>query len=82
MLAMLATAAFFGGVHLTVGVWVRYFVFVSPALAISAGLAVAWCLRHGKIGRVAATLALAYTTTAALSFWFAITVAGNRSPYP
>jgi hypothetical protein len=82
ILAMLATAAFFGGVHLTAGVWVRYFVFVSPALAMGAGIATAWCLRRGTLGRVAATAALAYGTTAALSFWFAITVGGTRSPYP
>jgi hypothetical protein len=82
MLAMLATAAFFGGVHVVVGVWVRYFVFVSPALAIGAGVATAWCLRRGIAGKLVASVALIYGTTAALSFWFAITIAGSRSPYP
>lgn len=82
ILAILATATLFGAVHVVAGVWVRYFVFVGPALASAAGVAVAWLLRRGALGRVLAGAALLYCGGAALVFWFAITFGGNRSPYP
>lgn len=82
LLALLLTGTIFAIVHITVGVWVRYFVFVSPALAIGAALGVAWFLQRGRLGKIVAYAALAYFTTAGLYFWLTITVLGNRSPYP
>ncbi len=82
ILAILATGVCFGIVHLTAGIWVRYFIFVSPALAIAAAIAVAWLWGRGRLGRLLGAAALAYCTVASLAFWFSITVLGNRSPYP
>lgn len=82
VIAILATATLFGAVHILAGVWVRYFVFVSPALAIGAGVAAAWLLRHGRWGRGAAYVLLGYCTAASFLFWLTITTGGARSPYP
>jgi hypothetical protein len=82
LIAILVTASIFGAVHVATGVWVRYFVFVSPALAIGAGLALAWATTRGRWGQALAGLALAYGTCASLIFWLSVTIGGQRSPYP
>jgi hypothetical protein len=82
LLAILTTAAVFAAVHVAIGVWVRYFVFVSPALAIGMGLALAWVLRRGTVGRVTAYAVLSYCVAASGFFWITVAVLGRRSPYP
>ena len=79
---MLLTSTIFAIIHIIFGVWVRYFVFLAPALALGAGVSTAWVYRQGRLGRYTAYGALAYGTTAVTLFWFAITVIGQRSPYP
>ncbi len=82
LLAILTTALVFAAVHVALGVWVRYFVFVSPALAIGMGLALAWVLRRGTLGRVTAYAVLSYCVAASGFFWITVAVLGRRSPYP
>ena len=82
LLAILTTASAFAAIHVTIGVWARYFVFVSPALAIGWGVALAWLLRRPRWGPATAGAALAYCAAATGVFWFGVAVLGNRSPYP
>ena len=82
LLAVIATFVVFAAVHVVSGLWVRYFVFLGPALAIGAGVAVAWLLRHGRWGRGVAYAALAYGTVTSLVLWFTISIGGGRSIYP
>lgn len=82
VIATLLTATLFGAVHVVVGVWVRYFVFAAPALAIGVGLVIAWLAARGRWGQGLAFLALAYCTGASLLFWYGVTIGGLRSPYP
>ncbi len=82
LLTILATASAFAAIHVTIGVWARYFVFVSPALAIGMGMALAWLLRRPRWGPAAAGAALAYCAAATGVFWFGVAVLNNRSPYP
>ncbi|HEY8599293.1 MAG TPA: hypothetical protein VIL85_12730 [Thermomicrobiales bacterium] len=82
LLAVIATFVLFAAVHVVSGLWVRYFVFLGPALAIGAGIAVAWLLRYGRWGRGVAYAALAYGTVASLVLWFTISIGGGRSIYP
>lgn len=82
LLAVLLTATFFAVVHLLAGVWVRYFVFLGPALAIGAGVALGWLWRRARWGKLATYATLAYCLAAAGSFWIGVAVIGKRSPYP
>ena len=82
LLATLATFALFAAVHVFSGLWVRYFVFLGPALAIGAGIVVARLLGLGRWGRGLAYLALASGTLVSLLSWFAITIGGGRPIYP
>ena len=80
--AIVLTTIIFGAVHVTVGVWVRYFVFLAPALTIGIGVGLAWLAGRGRWGRGLATIALAYCAASSLIFWFTVTAVGGRSPYP
>ena len=82
MASIVLTTALFAAIHVLVGVWVRYFVFLAPALAIGLGLGIAWLAVRGRWGRVLATIALAYCAVTSIVFWFTVTAAGGRSPYP
>lgn len=82
VLAIIGTTALFATLHVVVGVWVRYFVFASPALAIGLGVALAWALGRGKWWRVGGYAVLAGCAIFSLSTWFAIVVIGVRSVYP
>jgi hypothetical protein len=82
MAAIVLTSVLFGAVHVTVGVWVRYFVFLIPALAIGLGVGLAWLAARGRWGRGLAALALASCAASSLIFWFTVTAGGGRSPYP
>lgn len=80
--ALVVTAAAFGVIHVATGLWVRYFVFLTPALAIGLGLGLAWLTMRGRWARGLVWLALAYCTASSLIFWFSVTAGGQRSPYP
>jgi hypothetical protein len=80
--AIVITASIFAAIHVATGLWVRYFVFLSPALAIGLGIGLAWLTTRGRWARGLVWLTLAYCTVSSLIFWFSITAAGNRSPYP
>lgn len=82
VLAIMATATLFAAVHLAAGVWVRYFAFTAPALAIGAAVCVAWLWERGRLWRGAAYAALAYGTAAGVLFWASITIGASRPPYP
>jgi hypothetical protein len=82
VLAVLATFVVFAAVHVASGLWVRYFVFLGPALAIGAGLAVAALWRQGRVGRGVAYAALAYGTVTGMALWFTISIGGGRPIYP
>lgn len=82
MASIVLTTVLFAAVHVFVGVWVRYFVFLAPALAIGLGIGIAWLAIRGRWGRALATIALAYTAVTSIAFWFTVTAAGGRSPYP
>jgi hypothetical protein len=80
--AIVLTSAIFAAVHVGIGVWVRYFVFLAPALAIGLGVGLAWLVSRGRWARGLAALGLAYCAASSLIFWFGVTAAGGRSPYP
>ena len=80
--AIVVTASLFAAVHVVTGLWVRYFVFLSPALAIGLGVGLAWLAARGRWARGLVWLTLAYCTASSLLFWFSVTVTGSRSPYP
>lgn len=80
--AIVLTSAIFAAVHVGIGVWVRYFVFLAPALAIGLGVGLAWLASRGRWARGLAALGLAYCAASSLIFWFGVTAAGGRSPYP
>jgi hypothetical protein len=82
VLAIMGTATLFAVVHLASGVWVRYFAFTAPALAIGAAVCVAWLWERGRLWRGAAYVALTYATVAGAFFWFSITIGAARAPYP
>ena len=82
LLTMLLTSSLFAAVHVLFGVWVRYFVFLGPALAIGAGVVVAWLARRGRLGRWLAYGAVGYGAVSGLVFWLTVTAGGQRSPYP
>lgn len=82
LLAILLTATAFAAVHVVAGVWVRYFVFVSPALAMGTGVALGWLVRRGRWGQVVTYVTLTYGLAAASHFWLGVAVIGKRSPYP
>ena len=80
--AIVVTAGIFAAIHVATGLWVRYFVFLSPALAIGLGVGLAWLASRGRWARGLVWLTLAYCTVSSLLFWFGITATGSRSPYP
>ncbi len=80
--AIVVTAGIFAAIHVATGLWVRYFVFLSPALAIGLGVGLAWLASRGRWARGLVWLTLAYCTVSSLLFWFSITATGSRSPYP
>ncbi len=80
--AIVVTASIFAIVHVTTGLWVRYFVFLTPALAIGLGVGLAWLVTRGRWARGLVWLTLAYCTVSSLVFWFSVTATGSRSPYP
>lgn len=80
--AIVVTASIFAAIHVATGLWVRYFVFLTPALAIGLGVGLAWLASRGRWARGIVWLTLAYCTASSLIFWFSITATGNRSPYP
>ena len=82
LIAILTTASLFAAAHVLTGVWVRYFVFTTPALAIGAALVVAWLTLRGRWGKALGYAALAYCTAATFLFWLSVTVGSARSPYP
>ncbi len=82
MTSIVLTTILFAAIHVFVGVWVRYFVFLAPALAIGLGVGIAWLAVRGRWGRTLATIALAYCAATSIVFWFTVTAAGGRSPYP
>jgi hypothetical protein len=82
MASIILTSVLFAAIHVFVGVWVRYFVFLAPALAIGLGLGIAWLTVRGRWGRALATIALVYCAATSVIFWFTVTAAGGRSPYP
>jgi len=82
LIAILTTASLFAAAHVLTGVWVRYFVFTTPALAIGAALVVAWLTLRGRWGKALAYAALAYCTAATFLFWLSVTAGSARSPYP
>ncbi len=79
--AIVVTASIFAAIHVATGLRVRYFVFLTPALAISLGVGLAWLASRGRWERGLVWLALAYCAASSLIFWFSITT-GSRSPYP
>jgi hypothetical protein len=80
--AIIATASIFAVIHVATGLWVRYFVFLTPALAIGLGVGLAWLTTRGRWARGIVWLALAYCTASSLIFWFSVTATPSRSPYP
>lgn len=80
--AIVLTASIFAAIHVTTGLWVRYFVFLTPALAIGLGVGLAWLTSRGRWARGLVWLTLAYCTLSSLIFWVSTTATGNRSPYP
>jgi len=80
--AIVVTASIFAAIHVATGLWVRYFVFLTPALAIGLGVGLAWLASRGRWERGLVWPALAYYTASSLIFWFSITTTGSRSPYP
>jgi len=80
--AIVVTVGIFAAIHVATGLWVRYFVFLSPALAIGLGVGLAWLASRGRWARGLVWLTLAYCTVSSLLFWFGITATGSRSPYP
>lgn len=80
--ALIGTAVGFGIIHVATGLWVRYFVFLTPALAIGLGVGLAWLVTRGRWGQGLAWLALTYCAVSSLLFWFSVTAGGQRSPYP
>ena len=80
--AIVVTASVFAAIHVATGLWVRYFVFLTPALAIGLGVGLAWLASRGRWARGLVWLTLAYCTVSSLIFWFSITVGDSRSPYP
>jgi len=71
LLAWFVSAALFVAIAQFAGIYVRYNVFVLPALSIGVGLGCAWLARRGVWGVVAVALYLAYVLWVGLSFWYA-----------
>jgi hypothetical protein len=80
--AIVVTASIFAAIHVATGLWVRYFVFLTPVLAIGLGVGLAWLTSRGRWARGLVWLALVYCTASSLIFWFSVTATSSRSPYP
>ena len=70
LLAWFLSAALFVAIAQFAGIYVRYNVFVLPALSIGMGLGCAWLARRGVWGYVVVALYLAYVIWVGLSFWY------------
>ncbi|MCS6881529.1 MAG: hypothetical protein RMK84_11180 [Oscillochloridaceae bacterium] len=71
----LAYAALFAATSLVerwFGLWNKHMVFVAPAVALLAGVGLAWLWRRGRAGRVVCLGLLAYL------FWESVSAWGNR----
>ncbi len=82
LLAVIVTFILFAAVHVLSGLWVRYFVFLTPAEAIGTGVVLGWLWRQPRWGRVVTWALLAIGTLVSLYFWYTITLGGGRSIYP
>ncbi|CAA9589316.1 MAG: hypothetical protein AVDCRST_MAG88-4550, partial [uncultured Thermomicrobiales bacterium] len=71
-------AALFALAGLLLNIYVRYALYLLPAVAVGAGLSLSRLSRAGRPGQVAVALLLALTSAAGLWFWYLrITVDGH-----
>lgn len=70
LLAWFLSAALFVAIAQFAGIYVRYNIYVLPALSLGVGIGCAWLAPRGKWAYAAIALFLAYVIWVGLSFWF------------